>query len=204
MPAPQLTATTPASPPANPAAPRPDRSLLRGLYLIRWLIILTALAAFVAGAIRVMDRAANQNFAGGAPVGDYLAGVGWYILVGVGLLLLALISYLKETPEEEARRTRRTRQIRTVINTASDPLIMAGMYSSDPVTARRNALMYAQRELQRERENRAAVAHTQLMSQMAQRAQDQADEERRMRLLAKAMVDEMEQRVESRKSAGHS
>jgi hypothetical protein len=70
------------------------------------------------------------------------------------------------------------------------------MYSNDPQLARTSMVYTAQRGLQK-------LQQAQAMGQQAvaaQRLADRAGEEERMRMLARAMIDEMSARVEAQRS----
>lgn len=72
------------------------------------------------------------------------------------------------------------------------------MYSNDPRLARDATVYTAQRELQKFKEGQAADRAL----AVAQRDEDLAHEEQRMRMLGRAVADEMVRRVEEQRQRG--
>jgi hypothetical protein len=83
-------------------------------------------------------------------------------------------------------------------NAVMDPLASMTMYSSDPQLARTSMIYTAQRELQKFKESQA----DQQALTLAQREEDLAHEEQRMRVLGRVMADEMVRRVEEQRRRG--
>jgi hypothetical protein len=79
-----------------------------------------------------------------------------------------------------------------------DPLAAITMCSNDPQLARTSMIYTAQRELQKFKE---AQADQQALA-LAQREEDLAHEEERIRLLGRAVADEMVRRVEEQRQRG--
>ena len=96
------------------------------------------------------------------------------------------------------RRPGRLRRFGRAFNAVMDPLMAIGMYSSDPRLARDATVYTAQRELQKFKESQA----TDRALALAQRVKDRAHEEERMRLLGRAVADEMVRRVEQQRQRG--
>jgi hypothetical protein len=84
------------------------------------------------------------------------------------------------------------------MQTVMDPLAGITMYSNDPQLARTSMIYTAQRELQKFKE---AQTEQQALA-LAQRAEDQAHEEERMRMLGRVIADEMVRRVDEQRRRG--
>ncbi len=97
-----------------------------------------------------------------------------------------------------ARRPGVVARLGRAVNTVMDPLASMTMYSSDPQLARTSMIYTAQRELQKYKEGQA----DQQALALAQRAEDQAHEQERMRLLGRVLVDELVRRVDQQRRGG--
>jgi hypothetical protein len=96
------------------------------------------------------------------------------------------------------RRPGRLARFGRAFNAVMDPLMSMAMYSNDPRMARDATVYTAQRELQKFKEGQAADRAL----AVAQRDEDLAHEEQRMRMLGRAVADEMVRRVEEQRQRG--
>jgi signal transduction histidine kinase len=164
---------------------------LRVWYELRLGFVALGAVLVFAGVRSAVKSAVTASHPNGRP--SYL---GWFLLAALVCFVLFLVSYAAERPDETARRLEKSARRNNTWNGVVDPLVQMGMYSNDPQLARTSMVYTAQRELQK-------LQQAQAMAQQAaaaQRLADRAGEEERMRMLARAMIDEMSARVEAQRS----